>query len=305
MKRRIAVICIIMLSIFLGACNNKNNNDSDGQKVDVYYVDSKTSGLVSESYELIGTKTKDQIDELLYMLKKAPANAVYKSAWPNNTKANYNFENITGYLTINFDTSYSKFSGVMEVLCRAAIVKTICQINNVKYIQFSVDEQPLKDSDGNPIGTLTAEDFIDNTENNTSYKAKLYFANRNGDALIEYFTDINYTGAEAIEELVINQLINGPTEAGMYSTIPEGTILLNVSKADGICTVDFNEKFLDKLPDINEDIAIYSVVNTLAELPNINKVQFTINSKVVKTYWEDISLDSTFERKLGLDENPN
>jgi germination protein M len=36
------------------------------------------------------------------------------------------------------------------------------------------------------------------------------------------------------------------------------------------------------------------------ELPDINKVQFTINSQVVKTFWEDIPFDVLFERNLNL-----
>jgi hypothetical protein len=38
----------------------------------------------------------------------------------------------------------------------------------------------------------------------------------------------------------------------------------------------------------------------LAELQGINKVQFTINSEVVKTYREGTSFDVTFERNLNL-----
>jgi len=66
--------------------------------------------------------------------------------------------------------------------------------------------------------------------------------------------------------------------------------------------VDFNEKFLDKLPNITDKIAIYSIVNTLVELPvlDINKVQFTINSKVQETYREGMEFDVSFERDLSL-----
>jgi germination protein M len=167
-------------------------------------------------------------------------------------------------------------------------------------VQINVNGSPLIDSNGDVVGLLTADYFIDNTEASTPYRIKLYYANRKGDALVEYDTDVYYTGTTSLEELAIKQLINGPTEIGMYNTIPEGTVLLNVTKNDGICTVDFNEKFLEKLPDISEQVAIYSVVNTLVELPDIKKVQFAINSQVVKTIWDDIPFDVLFERNLDI-----
>ncbi len=310
MKRRALIIFFLILSVLLGACNS-NNKASVAGNVKVYYINSKTSGLVSEDYVLISTATEDQIHELLYNLQKAPENAVYKSALPTekeeaeDTDLSFIFKQKSGYLTIDFNSSYDTLSKVAKVLCRAVIVKTLSQIEGVKFIQFSKEGQPLKDSDGKAVGIFTAHDFIDNIEDNTFYKVKLYFANKAGKKLIGYTTEINYSGTQSIEEMVINQLINGPTEAGMYRTVPEGTVLLNVSKADSICTVDFNSKFMEKIPDIDENIAIYSIVNTLVELPDIDKVKFTIESKVQKIYWKDVPFDAEFDENLDFVETPN
>lgn len=303
MKKLTMLLLLLLLATLLGACD-KDTDKSVGKTVKVYYIDSKTSVLASESYSLIGTGKEDRIKEMIYMLQqKKPKNAIYSNVLPKKVKVSYTFDEST--LLIDFSTDYSELSVVDEVLCRAAFVKTLSQISGVDCFQFSVDGQALQDSDG-VIGPLTADDFVDSTEAETVVRAKLYFANKEGNALVECMTDIDYSGAESIEELVIQQLINGPTELGMYSTIPEGTVLLNITKADGICTVDFNENFLDKLPNVSEDVVIYSIVNTLIELPdsNINEVQFTINSKVQKTFWEDIDFDSTFDQNLGLIENP-
>jgi germination protein M len=252
---------------------------------------------------MISKDIKEQIGELMDMLKSEPKNLIYRSALPANITYTFTLNNDKS-LTIDFNTAYSQQTGVTEVLCRAVIVKTLSQIKGVDYILINVNGSPLVDANGSFVGTLTADDFIDSMETSTTYRVKLYFANKKGDKLIEYDADIKYSGTTSIEELVIKQLINGPTEIGMYNTIPEGTVLLNISKSDGICTVDFNEMFLEKLPDISEDVAIYSVVNTLVELPDINKVQFTINSKPVKTYWEDTPFDIMFERNLDTIQTP-
>ncbi len=299
MKKAITLIVLLLLTVFLGACDkNKDTNTADGPKVSIYYIDSKTSALVSEEYQLISSDKKEQIEELLYMLKKNPENLHYKSAMPETVTIKEFAMNEDGSLTINFDTTYTELTGIPEVLCRAAIVKTLSQLQGVEYFQLTVNGQPLMDSSGKLVGIMTKEDFVDNT--GTTTKAKLYFANEAGDALVEDVRDISYTGTGSLEELVLEELIAGPDDIGIRRTIPEGTVLNKVEMKEGICYVDFNEKFLNKQADITDQVAIYSVVNTLVELPYIKKVQFLINGQVQSVYGDGTTFDVFFERNLAL-----
>ena len=50
-----------------------------------------------------------------------------------------------------------------EVLLRAAVVQTLVQIAGVDYIDFFIEDEPLTDRNGNLIGYMRAEDFIQNT----------------------------------------------------------------------------------------------------------------------------------------------
>lgn len=301
MKKLPSIIFIIMLTLLLGACS-RNEEDSQKNAVNIYYIDTKTSSLVSEKYTLISTDVNERIDELLYMIKLSPENIIYKSVLPENVPEPGFTLNEDGSLVLDFDSSYIDLKGIPEILCRAAFVETLSQLEEVEYVQINVNGSPMIEANGDVVGPLTVEDFIDNTET-VRNKIKLYFANSDGDALIEYDSYIYDTSNSSLEELAIEQLINGPTQLGLQRTIPEGTVLLNVTTSDGICTVDFNEKFLDKLPDVDEEVTIYSVVNTLIELPDINKVQFTINNQVVQTFWEDLRFDVLFARNLDLIES--
>lgn len=307
MKKRIALQLFMLIMILFTGCSVSNKKEqtelSDG--INIYYIDSKTSQMVSESYTMTSDTIEHQIEELLQMLRQPPQTTLYRNALPENVSVkdiNYSED---GRLTINFDTNYSTLIGIPEVLCRATIVKTLCQIKEVEYVEFYVNDQPLIDSNGVVVGLMTANDFIESIESETNYQVSLYFANEEGTGLIDYNTNINYNGTGTIEELVIKQLINGPTEVGMFPTIPEGTTLLNVTTKEGICYVDFNEKFLDKIPEITNETAIYSVVNSLVELPkrNISKVQFLINGESIPTYREGFPFDVYFERNLTLIES--
>ena len=66
--------------------------------------------------------------------------------------------------------------------------------------------------------------------------------------------------------------------------------------------MDLNEKFLDKLPDISDEVAIYSIVNSLVELPGINRVQFRINGQTMETF-QNTPFEVLFERNLTINED--
>jgi germination protein M len=299
MKRFFIILLLLTLVMDLNACSNKSNtNSEDSSEVGIYYVNSKTSALVCEKYQLISTKQEEQIDELLYMLRLAPENLLYKSALMDVAVVRDYYFNDDGSLTIDFEPSYAELTGIPEILCRAAIVKTLTQLEGVEYIQFNVNGQPLLNADGDLVGIMTKEDFIDNT--GTETKVKLYFADEKGDALVEYLKEITYNGTGSLEELVLKELLAGPEQIGMYRTVPEGTVLNKVEMKEGICYVDFNKKFMDKISGLSDEVVIYSIVNTLVELPYIKKVQFQIDGEAPPLFGDGLNLDGYFERDLSL-----
>jgi germination protein M len=283
------------------SCSGKENDTDKKNEYQIFYIDSKSSGIVSEGYVPLEESKEQLMVELLGVLNKEPTNMIYKKAIPEGLTI-LDYRIIDEQLILNFDTKYSELKGIPEVLCRATIVKTLCQIPGIDFVLFNVNGQPLIDSNGNQIGLMTAEFFIENTGAEINYKVTLYFANETGDLLKKTTRNIFYVGTSSIEELVINQIINGPTETGLYATIPAGTTLLNVSTKESICYVDLNEKFLEKLPSITDNVAIYSIVNSLVELPGINKVQFRINGEQADNL-QNTNLGVLFERNLTINED--
>ncbi len=55
--------------------------------------------------------------------------------------------------------------------------------------------------------------------------------------------------------------------------------------------------------DGGNKVKIYSITNSLVELPNINKVQISVNGDTSVSYKENMSLSTVFERNLELVEN--
>lgn len=301
MKRALIVILLLMAALLTSCSGNDKDAEKSKNEYQIYYIDSKSSGIVSEGYLPLGDTKEELVIELLGVLQREPTNMIYKKAIPEGVTI-MDYRIVDEQLILNFDTKYSELKGIPEVLCRATIVKTLCQIPGIDFVLLNVNGQPLIDSNGNQIGLMTAEFFIENTGAEINYKVTLYFANETGDLLKKTTRNIFYTGSASIEELVINQIINGPTEISLYATVPVGTTLLNVSTKESICYVDLNEKFLEKLPDISDDVAIYSIVNSLVELPGINKVQFRINGQPAEDF-QNTNLGVLFERNLTINED--
>jgi germination protein M len=186
-----------------------------------------------------------------------------------------------------------------EVLVRAAIVRTLTQVEEIKYVGITVEGGPLYNSAGEAINLMGAELFIDNdgSEINTYElkRIKLYFANDTGDKMIAAYREKRYSTNISLERFVVEELIKGPSGkiAGLYPTINPQTEIINVLTNDGICYVNLSQEFLTVVNNVSTGISVYSIVNSLVELSNVNKVQILVNGEVPATF-----STSVFERNL-------
>ena len=73
---------------------------------------------------------------------------------------------------------------------------------------------------------------------------------------------------------------------------------MNVSVLEGVCYVSLDENFLTQNYNIEEPVVIYSIVNSLSEIPTINKVQISVNGDTSSVYREKMRLDELYERNL-------
>ncbi len=307
MKRR--AFFILALAVFWGAhtlAGCKKDEQTENASGKLYFLNDAETQLVSEAYEAKATFRDAQVQEYIDALEKEPQGQSRKKLLPDNVAViDFSFGE-ADQLILNFDANYSNLSGITEILIRAALVKTFCQIDGVDYVEFYINGIPYMNGEV-PVGMMKAGDFIDNTADSEYYtqsaSVSVYFANEDGTALRESHRQVLYNGNITIEQLVIEQLIGGPIEqesaAGMYATIPAGTQLSKINTKDGICYVDLNEKFLEKLDGVQEQVVLYSIVNSLVELPNVNKVQIRIGGELRKTY-QSVEMPEMFERNLDL-----
>ena len=295
-------LLFVMAMMLLSGCESKKDKLKEGE-IYLYYTDKNRTELKSVIYKPKEEETIKIIGEVLEEMNTTSNELNVVTAKPEEVMI-LDYELTDNLLEIDFDNAYLEMGKVKELLCRSAIVLTVTQIEGVEFVMFTVNGEPLTNSENNVIGTMKGTDFVDTVESNINTYEKveieLYFADKSGKAL----TPVVYEGIRqqntSIEKLIIEKLIQGPSGDEYIRTIPSGVKLLNVLTKDGICYVNFNSSFLDEVSDVSAEIELYSIVNSLSELNYINKVQISVNGVTDEKFRGEISLEVPLTRNLDL-----
>jgi hypothetical protein len=283
------------------ACKKKEVKPLAENEYFIYYINTAMDTLVESRYT--STYQKDDVaalvGDLIAQFLKVPDDLEALGALPD--KVTYQGFNIDGnILYLNFDTNYQNMDVSREVLARAALAKTLTQIESIEYISIRSGDQPLVNALGENVGLISSNNFINSVSNINSFEKAtllLYFADESGTKLVTESRDVFYDLNTSMERLIVDELMKGPSSTGLKATIPSDTKVVSVTMNEGICYVNFDEGFLNTLPDVQDSITIYSIVDSLSELPSISRVQILINGKSDKKY-NTISLGISVERNL-------
>lgn len=281
-------------------CGKESNEESNYQ---IYYLNKESTKIISAPYDVSAKEedAKAMIDELIVQMSSDTGNVELVKPIPAGVEVvRYTMEETL--LTLYFNDAYSSMDKIEEALTRAAVVRTLMQVKGVECLSFYVGDIPLTDRKGNPVGIMTNESFIENPgeQINSIQTANLvlYFANKDGNALVQETKEVHYSSNISMEKLVMENLLEGPTGKEAQYAIPEGTKLMNVSVVDGVCYVSLDNSFMNQNYNIEESIVIYSIVNSLSEIATINKVQISVNGDTGGVYRTDFALDQFYERNL-------
>lgn len=301
-------LIVLMLAMFfvvsMSSCSSQQE-EQNRQVKQVYYVNKAETAIVAQDYEIQAelTDVPSVIEELITQLGTIPSKLEYEAPLSGEVSLiNYTYNE--GLLTLNFDKKYNNLSITKEVLVRAAIVRTFTQLDDISSVSFLIDGLPLSDSKGNIIGTMSSDTFIYNAGNeiNTYEKVELmlYFANEEGTALVPVYREVVYNSNISMERLAVEQLLKGPNTNIAYATLNPDAKLNSISVRDGVCYVDFDSNFLIQPNNVTSEVAIYSLVNTLVNITEVNKVQISVNGETNVTFMENINLSNMFERNLDI-----
>ena len=119
---------------------------------------------------------------------------------------------------------------------------------------------------------------------------------------------------QAVARAAMEELIKGPAEgSSLQAVLPDTVKVLDVSIADGVCTVDLSKEILtDKASQGGagaevEALALDSIANTLTEYPTIRKVKLLFEGKQsgevdgyhIEDFWGHVGLPEYLERDMS------
>ncbi|GHU62483.1 hypothetical protein FACS189418_3950 [Clostridia bacterium] len=304
MKKTVYAICLLCM-VFTLSCTKK---EVEKKAYTIYYQDLTSPTLVPYTYYTDTTAVLDLINELYQCLEEVPAELKVHSVVPKGVRKQFH-QLKQGYLSIHFNQNYPKVGTIEEILFRAAVVKTLsCISEEVEKLEFWIEDQILLDTDNNPVGLMSSSTFLnyyvdahnqpDSSKKSSTVSLILYFANAEGNKLVEKIQEVENPKALPLERLVVEQLIQGPTEENLYPTISNHTKILNFSVNDEICYIDLDSNFLTPMQKVKPEVAIYSLVNSLTEISNITKVSISVEGEQNRYFYNQISLKDIFERNI-------
>lgn len=274
MKKALIFICagiILMFSIL---------NEKNKIKVEAYFPNAAKNLLKSEKRNISNNLDKENIlrqtIEILFSEPKNKKLSAFQVANVDVKKIYLNDKTVT----IDFSPQYKNLPD--ELFFRSALVWTLTDLDFVDNVKIFVDGQELQKIDGTPIGILNRSNIVINPEisdeKTDSQIVKLYF--RKGNKLYAQDRLINIDLNQPIEKYILEQIILGPSSSDLLATVSPDTKICDVKTDKDICYVSLSGGFTNKNNDNdNQKFALYSIVNSLTELKNINKVQFLIESE--------------------------
>ncbi len=134
-----------------------------------------------------------------------------------------------------------------------------------------------------------------------SLEIKFYFASLGQEKKFVYEKRTIHAGSPTIAvENAVRGLLDGPAKSFNYPVIPPGTKLLDVEIYENLAKIDLSKEFLDNSLEsgILDEYVVYTIVDTVTQIPGVEGVVFLVDSKRIKVYGTvDLSIPAIMDEK--------
>lgn len=301
MKKKILFFLFALsVALVLAGCGKKQEESEsvdDGDYI-LYYLNIDGNGLNRVEKKLdLPEDTEQAVRLILEELNHVDKKDEYKYTKVLNDQILFDsiHMNEEEEIVINFGSGYTQMNPDREILVRAAIVKSLLPLEGVSYVSFTIDDEPLTNEEGIVVDRMGEDTFVLDNDRSEVYNytetVTLYMANKTGDGLVEVSVDVEANDNQSLEEAVLEAL-KGDYGNDTISPIPKGLTFHRIHVLQKICYVDLSTDILTGVPGVDENIKVYSMVNTLTSLSRINQVQFTIDGELVSKMNDVSGFDS-------------
>ncbi len=229
--------------------------------------------------------TEPDVAALLERYLEGPQSPELTSPFPAGLAVE-SFHIEDGCMTLVLSREIQSLFGMDRTMAAACLVYTLTQLPEVERVFLDAGDGGI--SDGLLATELTREDFLlfDDSFTSDQVSLRVYFADAEDRYLVAESRKGSFSSDQEMVSYLVRQLMDGPTEEGAERALPEGMVLLGVELSGGVCTVNFSEAFLTNRPKTHAGarMAVFSLVNTLTELTQVEAVQILCVGRTVGNY---------------------
>jgi len=304
MKRRILLIMLAAIFVLSGCGSPKKQEDASiKQKTAVlYFANSEGNDLIAVDLDVEDVEREELPSLVLQKLLEGPTDDNLKPSVRAGTRV-LSVKTEQGLTTVDLSKEFYNEEKIRDVLALAAIVKSITSIKGIDRVMLMVEGEPLTKANGETYGILKGTDVVFDADALAQDESNvtLYFSDLNAEYLVREIRRIKVPRGDSMEKLVLTELINGPQNQNAGRTIPAETKILSVETKESICFVNLSEDFVTKnnVGTSAERLTIFSIVNSLTELSNIDKVQFLIEGEKREVYHHMV-FNEPIERDISM-----
>lgn len=298
-KRLISIIILMAVIIMAAGCRSSVISNYGGFVL--YYINSSETALESVPYSP-KKKGLDEVEEVIKAISKVSSEENHIAPLKGLKVKVGKFEN--GNIELIFGANYKVISQPKEVLIRAAVVKTLLQIDEIDGVTFTIGKEPLKDIYDSEVGIMNDNTFLDyfakEQEQVLSEDFVLYYASGDGNSLIRETRRVYLSPSMSHEQAVMQSLLEPPNHQNAQNALPDNFVVSNITTSDNICYIEFDALYLRQSTGVARDVSIYSIVNSLCELNNIMSVQINIVSSDNTLTEEETELSGSYELNTDI-----
>ena len=168
------------------------------------------------------------------------------------------------------------------------------EINNDDENADIADSSAVSENDVDENQLVEDEGVVESSE----ITINVYYADSMGQYLVG---EARVISSENKYVDALNELMKLPINSSLFRLIPDTTKINSVVVEDGLAKVDLSKEFIeDKITSDTEDnLLVYSIVNTLTEFPEVNSVSFYIDGEKLDVL-EMLDLTEPYFRKVDL-----
>lgn len=293
-KRYLYILIASMILGLLTGCHKKADDKKEGltRVITFYYLNSEDNGLVKKKKQVEFPENpegaaKVVLDQLAQ--EDSSEEAEYHAILNDEISYEKIYQKEEKQICIDFKEGYLQMEPGQEILVRSAVVKTLVQLPYIKAITFTVNDEPLTNKDGLAIGIMQDANFVMDNDKKEVYDATenvfLFLASTKGGELKRKENKLEIHDNISMERAVLEALMETYEEKEkVKSPLPAELKFNRVNVAQNTCYVDLSEEIQEVVPGVDDNVKIYSMVNTLTSLPRIQQVQFTVEGKPLSDY---------------------